>query len=119
MAIHMFAIIRVNSYIIYKHCNDDVKGNKLYTGKNFALDYLKALTSHAAVYYSNYDVESNTRSNGRRGVTHLSLAHHLNNPQSFHMPTSFHELVTHFFDAIFLVPTSNPKNHDTSAKRLK
>ena len=51
--IHSLSTIPVNSFIVYKHTNSDMKGKRGYNGKEFALDYLDAIMSRAAFLFRN------------------------------------------------------------------
>ena len=52
MFLHLLAIIRLNSYIVYKHCSSDsrIKSDH-YTGKIFTMDFITALMDRAEGYY--------------------------------------------------------------------
>ena len=52
MFVQLLAMVRTNSYIAIKHCNDTIMKDKNYDGKKFTMEFISALMRRA--YGLNY-----------------------------------------------------------------
>ena len=102
MFVHLLAMVRTNSYIAIKHCNDKIMKDKNYDGKKFTMDFISALMRRAyGLNYSSVTIprdsellcmDSNIVSRRRRSYGHSPYASKiLDNKVRFEKPESLHQ----------------------------
>ena len=101
MFVDSMGIIRINSFIVYKFCNDDARYTRGYTGKNFLYDFLDAFMDRVRVFYLNSDIATDPHNDSIASDPHnestrtkRKLCVHLTNPKRYDKPRCLHKLKT-------------------------
>ena len=98
----MLSMIRSNSYIAIKHCNDRIMKDKKYDGKKFTMEFIEALMRRSyALNYSTVTIprdsvllckDSNVACRRRRNIGHSkNLCTFFEKQVRFEKPDSLHQ----------------------------